>query len=80
MAGKGGAMDSDAERFRSEHLSALSPGQARLLIDQGEWIEPRAGEMLTREGQPAIAAELDKATIAALRDKLERANRTRSEG
>lgn len=149
MAGARGALDSDAERFRRTHLSALAPGQARLLIEQGEWIEPRAGDILTREGQPvealyflargegavlvgdaivgrvgtgdivgeavlggpgatasatvrladdgcrlwfipsqrlaaflaaqpAIAAELDKATIAALRDKLERANRTRS--
>jgi CRP-like cAMP-binding protein len=150
VAGRRGKLDSDAERFRSEHLAALSPGQARLFIDQGEWIEPRAGEILTREGQtvdalyflargtgavlvdnaivgrvgpgdligeavlagpaatasatvrlaedhcrlwfmpaprlaaflaaqPAIAAELDKATIAALRNKLERANRTRAE-
>lgn len=151
MGGGRGTLDSDAERFRSNHLAALSAGQARLLIDQGEWIEPRAGEILTREGQPVdalyflargtgavlvdnaivgrvgpgdiigeavlagpaatasatvrlaedhcrlwfipsqrlaaflaaqpvIAAELDKATIAALRDKLERANRARSEG
>ena len=149
MGGKG-VLDADSESFYRRHLSQLSPAQASLLIAQGNFIEARAGDILTREGQPveslhflvegvaavlideaivgrlgpgdligeavllgdarasatvrlagdrnrlwfapkerlaaflaaqpAIAAELNAATVSALRDKLERANRERAVG
>lgn len=143
-------LDADSENFYRRHLSRLTPAQASLLIAQGNFIEARAGEILTREGQPVeslhflvegvaavlideavvgrlgpgdligeavllgdapasatvrlagdrnrlwfapkdrlaaflaaqpgIAAELNAATVSALRDKLERANRERAVG
>lgn len=146
LGGKG-VLDADGESFHQRHLSRLTPAQASLLIAQGNFIEARAGDILTREGQPveslhflvegvaavlvddaivgrlgpgdligeaallgdarasatvrlaadrnrlwfapkdrlaaflaaqpAIAAELGSATIAALQSKLERANRER---
>lgn len=149
IGGKG-MLDADSESFYRRHLSRLTPSQASLLIAQGTFIEARAGEILTREGQPveslhflvdgvaavlideaivgrlgpgdligeavllgdarasatvrlaadrnrlwfvpkerlaafltaqpAIAAELNAATVSALRDKLERANRERAVG
>ena len=149
IGGKG-LLDADSESFYRRHLSQLSPAQASLLIAQGNFIEARAGDILTREGQPveslhflvegvaavlideaivgrlgpgdligeavllgdarasatvrlagdrnrlwfapkerlaaflaaqpAIAAELNAATVSALRDKLERANRERAVG
>lgn len=149
MGGRG-RLDADAESFYRRHLSRLSPAQASLLIAQGNFIEARAGDILTREGQPveslhflvegvaavlvdeavvgrlgpgdligeaallgdahasatvrlaadrnrlwfiprdrlsaflavqpAIAAELNAATVSALRDKLERTNRERAAG
>ena len=149
IGGKG-VLDADSESFYRRHLSQLSPAQASLLIAQGNFIEARAGDILTREGQPveslhflvegvaavlideaivgrlgpgdligeavllgdarasatvrlagdrnrlwfapkerlaaflaaqpAIAAELNAATVSALRDKLERANRERAVG
>ena len=144
------SLDDEADAFYSEHLSRLSKAEARLLIDQGTFIEARAGEELTHEGepvgslhfmvrgvaavlvdnaivgrvgpgdligeacllpdgkasatvrladdrcrlwfiprerlatflaaQPRIAAELNAATTAALRDKLARVNRERAAG
>lgn len=141
-------LDEEADAFYQRHLSRLSRAEARLLIDQGSFIEARAGEELTREGapvgslhflvkgvaavlvddvivgrlgpgdligeacllpdgrasatvrladdrcrlwfipkerlnallaaQPQIAAQLNAATTAALRDKLERSNKERS--
>ncbi len=145
-----GVLDADGKSFHQRHLSRLTPAQASLLIAQGHFIEARAGDILTREGQPveslqflvegvaavlvdeaiigrlgpgdligeavllgdarasatvrlagdrnrlwfvpkdrlvaflaaqpAIAAELNAATVSALRDKLERANRERAVG
>ncbi len=149
LGGKG-VLDADGESFHRRHLSRLTPAQASLLIAQGNFIEARAGDILTREGQPveslhflvegvaavlvdeaivgrlgpgdligeavllgdarasatvrlagdrnrlwfvpkdrlsaflvaqpAIAAELNAATVSALRDKLERANKERAVG
>ena len=148
LSGRGRGMGDEALAFHARHLSRLSPAQAQLLIDQGTFIEARAGEVLTREGepveslhflvsgfaavlvdnaiigrvgpgdligeaclladprasatvrladdhcrlwfipkerlvpflaaQPQIAAELNAATMGALRDKLERVNRERA--
>jgi hypothetical protein len=47
-----GMLDQDARAFHQRHLKSLSPAQASLLIDQGSFIEARAGEVLTREGEP----------------------------
>lgn len=149
VSGKG-RLDADGESFHQRHLSRLTPEQASLLIAQGNFIDARAGDILTREGQPveslhflvegvaavlidgaivgrlgpgdligeavllgdarasatvrlagdrnrlwfapkerlaaflavqpAIAAELNAATVSALRDKLELANRERAVG
>ena len=149
MRGRG-VLDDDSTAFYKRHLSHLSPAQASLLIDQGSFIDGRAGDILTREGEPVeslhflvggvaavlvdnaivgrigpgdligeaallgegrasatvrlagdsnrlwfipkerlsaflavhpdIAAELNAATMAALQEKLERANRTRAGG
>lgn len=148
MRGRG-VLDEDASAFYKRHLAHLTPAQASLLIDQGSFIDGRAGDILTREGEPVeslhflvdgvaavlvdnaivgrigpgdligeaallgdgrasatvrlagdsnrlwfipkdrlaaflavhpdIAAELNAATMAALQEKLERANRTRAE-
>lgn len=150
MAGGSRLDGDDAQAFYQRHLSRLTPAQASLLIAQGNFIEGRAGEILTREGepveslhflvdgvaavlvddaivgrlgpgdligeaallgegrasatvrlaaernrlwfiakdrlaaflavQPAIAAELNAATVSALRDKLERVNKERAVG
>ena len=45
-------LDDEADAFHRRHLSRLSKAEARLLIDQGTFIEARAGEELTREGEP----------------------------
>ncbi len=149
LRGPRGGLDIDADAFYRRHLSQLSRGEARLLIEQGSFVDGRAGEVLTREGepvdslhflvsgfaavlvnnaivgrigpgdligeaallgdgrasatvrladdkcrlwfidkprlqaflavQPAIAAELNHATMAALQGKLERANRARAD-
>lgn len=149
MRGRG-VLDDDSTAFYQRHLSHLSAAQASLLIDQGSFIDGRAGDILTREGAPVdalhflvsgiaavlvdnaivgrvgpgdligeaallsegrasatvrlagdsnrlwfipkerlaaflaahpdIAAELNAATMAALQEKLERANRTRAGG
>lgn len=150
MAGSNTLDGDEAEAFYQRHLSRLTPAQASLLMAQGNFIEARAGDILTREGepveslhflvdgvaavlvddaivgrlgpgdligeaallgdsrasatvrlaaernrlwfipkdrlsaflavQPAIAAELNAATVSALRDKLERVNRERASG
>lgn len=147
MRGRG-VLDDDAAAFYQRHLSHLSPSQASLLIQQGSFIDGRAGDILTMKGEPVeslyflvsgvaavlvdgaivgrigsgdligeaallgegrasatvrlagdsnrlwfipkerlaaflavhpdIAAELNAATMAALQEKLERANRTRA--
>ena len=147
MRGRG-VLDDDSTAFYQRHLSHLSPAQAGLLIQQGSFVDGRAGDILTREGErvdalhflvsgiaavmvdnaivgrigpgdligeaallgegrasatvrlagdsnrlwfipkerlaaflavhPDIAAELNAATMAALQEKLERANRTRA--
>lgn len=147
MRGRG-VLDDDSAAFYQRHLSHLSPAQAGLLIEQGSFVDGRAGEILTRAGEavdalhflvsgvaavlvdnaivgrigpgdligeaallgdgrasatvrlagdsnrlwfipkdrlaaflavhPDIAAELNAATMAALQEKLERANRTRA--
>lgn len=45
-------LDDEADGFHRRHLSRLTKAEARLLIDQGTFIEARAGEELTREGEP----------------------------
>lgn len=147
--GGSGTLAEESREFYDRHLSGLSESKASLLIDQGSFIEARAGDILTREGapveslhflvsgvaavlvddvivgrigpgeligeaallgdahasatvrlagdsnrlwfipkdrlaaflavQPDIAARLNAATMTALRDKLERANRARAE-
>lgn len=52
MRSSGGPLDSEADSFARRHLAALSPGDARLLIGQGQFVSARAGEELTREGSP----------------------------
>lgn len=150
MSGRRNGMGEDAAAFYQRHLSRLGGAEAQLLIDQGTFIDARAGDVLTREGQPVeslhflvsgfaavlvdnaivgrvgpgdligeaclladprasatvrladdvcrlwfipkerlvpfltaqprIAAELNAATMGALRDKLERVNREKAEG
>jgi len=41
--------DADDEMFRNTHLSRLDRQAARHLIDQGHWVNAKAGEELTRE-------------------------------
>jgi CRP-like cAMP-binding protein len=52
MRGPRGGLDAEAEAFYRRHLSRLPRSSARLLIDQGSFIDARAGEVLTREGEP----------------------------
>jgi hypothetical protein len=37
--------------FRARHLHGLDAGATRALLDQGHWLNARAGETLIREGQ-----------------------------
>jgi hypothetical protein len=41
----------DETAFRDRHLSAMDAGDARGLIDQGHWLNAKAGETLIREGE-----------------------------
>lgn len=43
----------EEQELRRLHFDALSPGNARRLIDQGHWISARRGEVLIREDQAA---------------------------
>lgn len=53
ISGGGRALTSDESLFHQRHLARLSPGDARLLIDQGNYVAARAGEQLTHAGQRA---------------------------
>ncbi|WP_033073957.1 Crp/Fnr family transcriptional regulator [Sphingopyxis sp. MWB1] len=43
----------EEEAMRRAHLAQLSPDAARRLIDQGEWISARRGQLLIRDGEAA---------------------------
>lgn len=59
-------LNDEAEVFYRRHLSRLSKAEARLLIDQGTFIAARAGEELTREGQPVESLHFLVRGVAAV--------------
>lgn len=65
LGGKG-VLDADGESFHQRHLSRLTPAQASLLIAQGNFIEARAGDILTREGQPVESLHFLVEGVAAV--------------
>lgn len=65
MRGRG-VLDDDGKAFYQRHLSHLSPAQAGLLIDQGSFIDGRAGDILTREGEPVESLHFLVSGVAAV--------------
>lgn len=68
--GKAKVSFSDEEReLRERHFGRLSPQSARALIDQGNWISARRGEVLIRENEAAPCLfYLSDGTAAIRRD------------
>ena len=65
MRGRG-VLDDDSAAFYQRHLSHLSPAQAGLLIQQGSFVDGRAGDILTREGEPVDALHFLVSGVAAV--------------
>lgn len=53
VANRSAKFDDDEKFMLGGPLAGLGRAQARRLIDQGMWMEGRAGEVLIREGEPA---------------------------
>ncbi len=49
---RGAALRDEEARFAERALPRMGSAEARQLLDQGLWIDGRAGELLTREGEP----------------------------
>ena len=52
-ANRAAKFDDDEKAMLSGPLAGLGRAQARRMIDQGMWIEGKAGDVLIREGEPA---------------------------
>jgi hypothetical protein len=53
VANRAAKFDADDNQMLSGPLAGLGRAQARRLIDQGIWMEGRAGDVLIHEGEPA---------------------------
>jgi CRP/FNR family cyclic AMP-dependent transcriptional regulator len=59
----------EEQQLRDRHFGSLSPVHARALIDQGNWISARRGEILVRENEAAPCLfYLAEGTAEILRD------------
>ena len=52
-ANRAAKFNADEQAMLSGPLAGLGRAQARRLIDQGIWMDGRAGDVLIREGEPA---------------------------